>query len=532
VQDAGEPGIPGVTVSLSNGALTTTSASGAYGFSNLAPASYTVTVATPAGYVAAPTGAGTPTTDNNGSGTTVAVAAGTSDASIDFGFYTPASIGDFVWSDVNGNGVQDAGEPGIAGVVVTLSTGATATTNASGLYTFVNVKPGTYTVSVATPAGYLASPTGAGATATDNNGSGTSVTVTSGSTDNTIDFGFYKQATIGDFVWNDKNGNGVQDAGELGIASVTVSLSNGGGSTVTNASGAYSFAVKPGTYVVTVGTPSGYTVSPTGAGTAATDNNGSGTSVTVASGATDNTIDFGFHKLGSIGDFVWKDLNGNGIQDAGEPGLAGVTVTLSSGPSTTTSASGAYAFANLTPGTYTVTVGTPAGYTAAPTGAGTAATDNNGSGTSVTIAGNSDTTIDFGFVLIPVVSGKACTYTQGYWKNHEDVWPAPYSPTAQWLTPQKKVAGMTWDDLFGTAPKGGNSYVQLAHQWMAATLNRTQGAPASANVQSVLNAAGAWLLANTPTSGTLPSIKNAQADSWMSTLDDYNNGNLGTPHCN
>lgn len=31
---------------------------------------------------------------------------------------------------------------------------------------------------------------------------------------------------------------------------------------------------------------------------------------------------------GSLGDWVWEDLNGNGIQDAGEPGIEGVTVNL------------------------------------------------------------------------------------------------------------------------------------------------------------------------------------------------------------
>ncbi len=53
-------------------------------------------------------------------------------------------IGDFVWHDVNENGIQDMDEPGIAGVVVELKTvlnGIVAearqtTTNSDGLYTF------------------------------------------------------------------------------------------------------------------------------------------------------------------------------------------------------------------------------------------------------------------------------------------------------------------------------------------------------------------------------------------------------------
>ncbi|MBE7513531.1 MAG: hypothetical protein HS103_12060 [Anaerolineales bacterium] len=65
----------------------------------------------------------------------------------------PFLIGDTVWWDYNGNGVQDPGEPGIPGVIVELigTTGtviATTTTDASGLY-FFNVDAGTYTVRVA-----------------------------------------------------------------------------------------------------------------------------------------------------------------------------------------------------------------------------------------------------------------------------------------------------------------------------------------------------------------------------------------------
>ncbi len=84
---------------------------------------------------------------------------------------------------------------------------------------------------------------------------------------------------------------------------------------------------------------------------------------------------------GEIGDFVWNDTNANGIQDAGEAGIPGQTVTLSGAASatTTTGSAGDYLFTGLSAGSYTVTVATPAGYTASPTGAGTPATDNNGS---------------------------------------------------------------------------------------------------------------------------------------------------------
>jgi hypothetical protein len=38
----------------------------------------------------------------------------------DAGFVQPFGLGDFVWRDTNANGVQDAGEPGIGNVLVTL----------------------------------------------------------------------------------------------------------------------------------------------------------------------------------------------------------------------------------------------------------------------------------------------------------------------------------------------------------------------------------------------------------------------------
>src|SRR5437588_298258 len=87
------------------------------------------------------------------------------------------------------------------------------------------------------------------------------------------------------------------------------------------------------------------------------------------------TVDFGYYRPVSIGDFVWVDTNGNGIQDFGEPGINGVTVHLSgttgSGGSvsldTVTAGNGGYLFSGLAPGTYTLSINNThaalAGYT-------------------------------------------------------------------------------------------------------------------------------------------------------------------------
>ncbi|MBK7307961.1 MAG: carboxypeptidase regulatory-like domain-containing protein [Chitinophagaceae bacterium] len=71
-----------------------------------------------------------------------------------------ARLGDKVWFEANADGIQDAGEPGVAGVTVTLyNSGGTAigttTTDANGYYQFINLAAGTYSVGFSNlPAGY------------------------------------------------------------------------------------------------------------------------------------------------------------------------------------------------------------------------------------------------------------------------------------------------------------------------------------------------------------------------------------------
>ena len=150
-------------------------------------------------------------------------------------------VGDFVWYDANRNGVQDVGESGINGVPVTLKnasgqTIATTVTGAPGTllgqYRFSGLCQGNYTVEVATPVSMQASQTGGTSNiALDSNGSPAAVYLpTDRSQDLTIDFGYHTPCTgaIGDLVWNDQNRNGIQDVGEPGVNSVTVTLRDAG----------------------------------------------------------------------------------------------------------------------------------------------------------------------------------------------------------------------------------------------------------------------------------------------------------------
>jgi hypothetical protein len=164
---------------------------------------------------------------------------------------------------------------------------------------------------------------------------------------------------------------------------------------------------------------------------------------------------------GQIGDFVWSDTNGNGIQDAGELGIAGQTVTLSPVggvvATTTTGAYGEYLFSGLAAGCYTVTVGTPTGMMPSPTGAGTAATDSNGSPAEVCLATDAsvDLTIDFGFVaVVPAIS--LVKKTNGTDNNSPTGPVVPVGSTVNWTyevtnTGNVALSGVTVTDDRGVA---------------------------------------------------------------------------------
>lgn len=398
VQDAGETGIGGVTVQLKNasGAVigsTVTDASGNYSFA-VDPGTYSVAVVAPNGYLATSQNAGAneaADSDINASGNSdqVTVGAGQVYRDLDAGLYKTAQIGDRVWFDCNKNGVQDAGEGGVAGVKVTLldangvAVGGPLTTDANGNYLFSNLKPGTYSVQfdkTTLPAGYVitgkdvGSNDGADSDANPVDGTTAQTVLESGESDRSWDMGVQAlDAHIGDRVWFDKNGNGQQDNGEAGIAGVTVQLKNASGvvvaTTTTDSNGLYGFDVAAGRYSVAVKAPNGYFITSRDAGgNDSTDSDidaaGNTTLFNVAAGQTNNTLDAGLYTKASLGDFVWEDKNYNGVQDAGEKGLCGVTVRLLNAnnqviATTTTNNYGKYLFSNLNAGDYRVEVVRP-----------------------------------------------------------------------------------------------------------------------------------------------------------------------------
>lgn len=404
IQEGGEPGIQNVVVTLLiDGVLQpaindTTDASGLYLFDasyDLKPGrNYSVQFANSPTYffTAQNVGADNSDSDADASGQNVTATpimfSGEENRTLDAGIYFGASLGDKVWLDTNGNGIQDGGEAGVDGVqaelfnaVTGLTTGLTQNTAGGGLYHFTNLSPGSYYVVFSNlPANHVFTQQNqAGNNAVDSdvnitNGISDTVTLISGQDDNTTDAGIYIPVSVGDRIWHDINADGNQ-SGEANIAeSVTVTLTDNNDAanthTVTTANGDYLFTnVRPGNYNIAFTMPANYdSVSPQDTTNDVDDSDvDTGTLATanfdLVSGANQLTWDMGVYNTATIGDTVWIDINADGIQDAGETGLNGVSVALykdgvATGDTTTTATvgpnSGMYEFTNLVPGNYSV----------------------------------------------------------------------------------------------------------------------------------------------------------------------------------
>ncbi|MCP4127134.1 MAG: hypothetical protein GY753_08745, partial [Gammaproteobacteria bacterium] len=252
----------------------------------------------------------------------------------------------FVWDDTDRDGIKGGWESGISGVTVDLvhagddglfDTGdefltGTQTTNEYGGYDFIDLRDGIYRVNV-----------------TDTNSVLNWHVMTGGTNPHDIDlpvFGEYSDANFGykrhqgfiyGFVWDDTDGDGIKGDGEGGISNITVDLVYAGddglfdtgdefltGTQTTNEYGGYDFIdLRDGIYRVNV-----------------TDTNSVLNWYVMTGGTNPHDVDlpvfgeypdanFGYKRHdGVIGGFIWDDMNGDGIKDAGESGISNVTVDL------------------------------------------------------------------------------------------------------------------------------------------------------------------------------------------------------------
>ncbi len=221
-------------------------------------------------------------------------------------------------------------------------------------------------------------------------------------------WGNFQNATKSGVKFHDLDADGVQDAGEPGLANWTITLmgTDGMGNPV-NVSvptadgvtddldgngaidpiGFYWFEVKPGSYTVYETLQAGWIQSfpMAGAGIVVAPNGTLGYSITLTSGQNDTNNDFGNFLTGSIHGLKFHDLNADGERDEGEGGIGGVTFTLTgidgmgnpiepievtsatqqdvdADPNDGITAVGQFWFVDLKPGTYTVTETVPEGF--------------------------------------------------------------------------------------------------------------------------------------------------------------------------
>lgn len=311
---------------------------------------------------------------------------GQRDMTIDAGFVIPAALGDYVWIDLNRDGIQDPDEPGVNGVRVRLytvddsgkvsdaplaETVTAAQEGKDGYYFFDNLTKGRYVVEFDITSlrndlglyqyGFTTANQGAGdhpetadsdaKNAVDGNDRIMRTDVIPldyQQTDLTWDAGLVYYSALGGYAYDDRNYNDVQDLG-IPLTGTKVSLyrvidnvreEQPIATAVVDENGEYLFEyLLEGEYQVLFEYPEGYqAVLPNIGGDDALDSDVFETAPDLNSGYTQtirlpaNSIslhnDGGARLYGAIGDYVWLDANKNGIQDAGEEPVQNVTVYL------------------------------------------------------------------------------------------------------------------------------------------------------------------------------------------------------------
>ncbi len=364
--DAGEPRLAGWTVSVDldgdgqpdlGEPADDTDAGGVYTIANIPPGTRTLRVAAPAGW-----------TCSSPCSRSVPLTSGATTSGLDFALYEPVTISGTVFEDENGDGTRNGSDAPIAGRTVYLDLDAddvqdgsepTATTGAGGAYGFPARAPGTYRVATAAPAGFTCTVCAAVRTLT----SGQSATA---------NLGVYAAASVAGTVYDDLDADGTQDLGEPGLSGRQVYLDldgdaaydGGEPTTTTVAGGAYTLpGIVPTSGTLRAVLPGGYVKTQPGS---------PGYALTLTSSDAVTGRDFGGYEPASISGHVIDDLNGNGVDDPGEPGKMGWIVYLDTDgdgaqdgtePTATTNASGDYAFAGLVPATYRVRPAITAGFT-------------------------------------------------------------------------------------------------------------------------------------------------------------------------
>jgi hypothetical protein len=237
--------------------------------------------------------------------------------------YTPVTykIKGTAFYDWNLNGSLNAGDTGVAGVVVTATGPVTknGTSIAGGTYEVASLKAGTYNVCQQVLSGWTAS-TGCQTVTVPQNpnppGDATGV-----------NFGSFKLVTLSGVKYNDHNLNGEMDGGDEALEGFTINVAptfsppagavNIGGAVITAADGTWSSEVHAGSYTVSE------SAMPAGTGFVWVQSPGTPNKAAFNYQANTADLNFGNYKRVTLSGLVFHDVINNGERDAGEEGLSG-----------------------------------------------------------------------------------------------------------------------------------------------------------------------------------------------------------------
>jgi hypothetical protein len=184
--------------------------------------------------------------------------------------------------------------------------------------------------------------------------------VTTGGVSQTITYMNFKMITLSGTKYEDKNGNGARDSGDVGLAGWTINVKDAGGlffggtSAVTDSNGNWS--------IDSVGGPKDTVTETSQAGWTQTT---ASPVVNAVSGTNASGLDIGNFRNITVSGVKYRDRNANHTREAGEEGLSGWTISITGtgAASETTLVGGGYSFSNVGPGSHTLSETPQAGWT-------------------------------------------------------------------------------------------------------------------------------------------------------------------------
>jgi hypothetical protein len=261
-------------------------------------------------------------------------------------------------------------------------------------------------------------------------------------------------------------------------------------------------------------------------------------------------------ELAAIGDRVWEDLNSDGIQDAGEPGIADVRIDLYGCDGrmiegALTDAEGYYLFDSLSLGEYYLVFHAPGDYLISLPDQGSDDADSDAEpSTGETVcfildSAGSYTGWDAGFYLPAIEEDNGCTHGLHYWKrqcnfrqarlNNSEI--DSYLPI--WLGTEEGRRSLKINDsrdarrIFFLALfwRSSNGIIKLYPQLLTAKLNIAAGADDEAIADAILEADQFLAEHGFLSWYKLNRDERKQLIIWKNLFRSFNNGKIGPGSC-